>query len=71
MRERAEASCFKCGGTPQNLMRCKDCRTCFCDRCFPPLSLDSGVIADKINMCPKCDSRTLTYLTGHLNSHRH
>lgn len=62
MEERTEAKCIKCEGTRNNLMRCKDCLTCFCDKCFPPLSLDSGVIADKINICPKCDSRVLDYL---------
>ncbi len=62
MDERTEVRCIKCAGTPNNLMRCKDCLTWFCDKCFPPLSLDSGVIEDKINICPKCDSRVLDYL---------
>jgi hypothetical protein len=62
MSEFAKARCIKCAGTIKGLMRCQDCLTCFCDQCFPPLSLDSGVIADKINMCPKCDSRIIEYL---------
>jgi hypothetical protein len=57
-----EDLCFKCGGRTGKLMRCKACGTCFCDKCFPPLTLDSGVIADRINMCPKCDGRVLEYL---------
>lgn len=63
MAEKSKNVCIKCGGSAGKLMRCKECRTCFCDKCFPPLSLDSGVIADKIDMCPKCDSRALDYLS--------
>jgi hypothetical protein len=62
MSEIGEARCIKCEGSQNKLMRCKGCRTCFCDKCFHPLSLDSGVIADKIDMCPKCDSRVIDYL---------
>ncbi len=62
MTDKCGTVCFKCERNTGKLMRCKECGTTFCGECFPPLSLDSGVIADKIDICPKCDSREIDYL---------
>jgi len=62
MGEETEVVCIKCRKSPKNLRRCKECLTCFCDDCYPPFSVDSGVIADKMYICPKCDSRDVERL---------
>lgn len=62
MGEKTEAVCIKCRKSPAGLMRCRECLTCFCAECYPPFCVDTGVIADRIDICPKCDSREIEHL---------
>ena len=62
MGEKSEAVCIKCRKAPANLLRCRECLTCFCGGCFPPFVVDSGVIADKMFICPKCNGRDIEQL---------
>lgn len=62
MGQETAAVCIKCRKSPVNLMRCKECLTCFCGDCYPPFAVDTGVIPDRIDICPKCDSREVEHL---------
>jgi|GEM_PF-2323268 len=62
MERETAAVCIKCQKSPASLMRCQECLTCFCVECYPPFVVDSGVIADRIDICPKCDSRHVEHL---------
>lgn len=59
MGEENRAFCIKCQESPASLRKCKECLTCFCEDCYPPFVADSGVIADRMDICPKCDSREI------------
>ena len=62
MGEESRGVCIKCQESPTSLMRCKECLTLFCDGCYPPFVVDTGVIADRMDICPKCDSREVEHL---------
>ena len=62
MGQETAAVCIKCQESPASLMQCKECLTYFCGKCYPPFVVDTGVIADRMDICPKCDSREVAHL---------
>lgn len=62
MEGKKMAPCAKCGESSGTLKECLACCTFFCDKCFPPKSMEQDGIVELINCCPSCGSGDVEYL---------
>ena len=59
------AVCIKCGKNPASFKECLECRTFFCDNCYPPHVLEKSGFPELVNCCPRCGKGDIERLRSH------